>query len=95
LLHTFGPQRIPSGQAISAGADRKQARIAFDEATGIIAATPRLKAVARVQDFKNRIQHPKSGAIYEAISADAATQFGRTPSFALVDELWCHKRDAL
>src|SRR5215467_150317 len=30
LLHTFGPQRIPGAQNISAGADRKQARIAFE-----------------------------------------------------------------
>ncbi len=95
LLHTFGPQRIEGGQSLSAAADRKQARIAFDEACGIIAATPALKNAARVQDFKNRIVHPKSGAVYEAISADAATQFGRTPSFALVDELWAHKKDGL
>jgi phage terminase large subunit-like protein len=54
-----------------------------------------VKAAARVQDFKNRILHPKSGAVYEAISADAATQFGRTPDFALVDELWAHKKDGL
>ncbi len=95
LLHTFGPQRVPHGQALSAAADRKQARIPFDECTGIIAATPRLAAAAKIQDFKNRIGHPKSGAIYEAISADAATQFGRTPHCALTDELWAHKRDGL
>lgn len=95
LLHVFGPQRIPFGQALIAAADRKQARIAFNEATAIIASTPRLKAAARVQDFKSRVEHPKSGAAFEAISADAATQFGRTPSFALVDELWAHKKAAL
>src|SRR6266511_2417647 len=80
LLHTFGPERIASGQSLSAGADRKQARIAYEEATGIIAATPQLAAAARIQDFKNRIVHPKSGAVYEAISADAATNYGRTPT---------------
>lgn len=92
LLHTFGPERIPTGQALSAAADRKQARIAFEEAQSIIAATPELAGAARVQDFKNRIVHPKSGAIYEAISCDAATNYGRTPNFALVDELWAHKK---
>lgn len=92
LLHTFGPERIAGGQALGAAADRKQARIAFEEAGAIIAATPELSRAARVQDFKNRIVHPKSGAVYEAISADAATQYGRTPNFALVDELWAHRK---
>lgn len=92
LLHTFGPERVPSGQALSAGADRKQARIAYEEAGGIIATTPQLANAAQVQDFKNRIVHPKSRAVYEAISCDAATNYGRTPVFALVDELWAHKK---
>jgi phage terminase large subunit-like protein len=92
LLHTFGPERIPGGQALSAAADRKQSRIAFEEAISIIQTTPQLANAARVQDFKNRIVHPKSGAVYEAISADAATNYGRTPNFALVDELWAHKK---
>lgn len=92
LLNTFGPARVPFGQVITAASDRKQARIAFEEACGIISATAPLGAVARVQDFKNRITHPRSGAVWESISADAATQFGRTPVFALVDELWAHRR---
>jgi phage terminase large subunit-like protein len=92
LLHTFGPERVPSGQVISAAADRKQARIAFEEAGGIIGQVPQLSAASRIQDFKNRIVHPKSGATYEAISCDAATNYGRTPIFALVDELWAHKK---
>ena len=92
LLHNFGPERVPAGQVLSAAADRKQARIAFEEALGIVQATPQLAAAAQPQDFKNRLRHPKSGAIYEAISADAATQFGRTPEFALVDELWAHRK---
>jgi phage terminase large subunit-like protein len=92
LLHTFGPERIPTGQILSAAADRKQARIAFEEAVSIIGCTPQLAAAARIQDFKNRLVHPKSGATYEAISCDAATNYGRTPDFALVDELWAHKK---
>ena len=37
----------------------------------------------------------KARTVYEAISADAATQFGRTPGFALVDELHAHKKTDL
>lgn len=92
LLHTFGYERTPKGQVVSAGADRKQARVAYEEALGIVAETPQLEKSSKPQDFKNRLVHKRSGATYEAISADAATQFGRTPGFALVDELWAHKK---
>ncbi len=92
ILNTFGPERVPSGQIVTAAADRKQARIAFEEAGGIIMQTPQLAAVARIQDFKNRIVHPKSAAVFESISCEAATQFGRTPMFVLVDELWAHRK---
>jgi phage terminase large subunit-like protein len=93
LLHTIGPERVTGGQVVSAAADRKQARIAYEEALGIVAETPALlPPVTRPVDSRNRLVHAKSGSTYEAISADAATQFGRTPSFALVDELWAHKK---
>lgn len=95
LLHTFGPERLPGGQVLSAAADRKQARIAYDEALSIVAAVDPLAKVAQPQDFKNRLTHLTSKSVYEAISADAATQYGRTPNFALVDELWAHKKDGL
>ena len=95
LLHTFGPERIPGGQVLSAAADRKQARIAYDEAMAIVAAVPQLAAKAQPQDFKNRLTHTTSKSVYEAISADAATQYGRTPNFALVDELWAHRKPDL
>jgi phage terminase large subunit-like protein len=95
LLHTFGPERLPGGQVLSAAADRKQARIAYDEALSIVAAVPQLEAKAQPQDFKNRLTHTTSRSVYEAISADAATQYGRTPNFALVDELWAHKKPDL
>lgn len=95
LLHTFGPERFARGQVLSAAADRKQARLAMEEATGIISVTPALANVARIQDFKNRIVYEKTGTTYEAISSDAATQYGRTPDFALIDELWAHKKNDL
>ncbi len=91
LLHTFGPERVPSGQVLAAAADRKQARLSYEEALGVVQATPPLAAAAQPQDFKNRLRHPKSGAVFEAISADADTQHGRTPMFVLADELHAWK----
>ena len=93
MLH-LGPERIPGSQVVSAAVDRDQSRIALEEMKGVVGAHPRLAEAFQVQDTKNRITHKKSGAFYRAMSADAATAHGRTPVFALVDELhaW-RKRD--
>lgn len=95
LLHTFGPERVSGGQVVAAAADRKQARLSYEEALGIVRETPAMNAAARPQDFKNRLVHPKSGAVFEAISADAETQHGRTPMFVLADELHAWKKREL
>lgn len=91
MLH-LGPERIPGSQVVSAAVDRDQARIAFDEMTGVIGAHSRLQEAMQVQDTKSRITHRKSAAHYRAMSADAATAHGRTPVFALVDELHAWKK---
>jgi hypothetical protein len=44
LLHTIGPERVPSGQVVLAAYDREQARIAFEEASGIVCADKRIVA---------------------------------------------------
>jgi phage terminase large subunit-like protein len=90
LLHTIGPERIPYGEAIFAAADRKQASIAFREATLIVHESPRIAEAVKVYDAHNsakKIVHPKSKASLEIISGDAGTQHGRTPAFVLADEL--------
>ncbi|MGJ3264864.1 MAG: terminase large subunit [Salinarimonas sp.] len=92
LLHTFGPERVPGGQIVVGAGDRKQARIAYDEALGIVGAHPKISAAMQPQDFKSRIVHRGSRAVFEALSADAGTQHGRTPSFALIDELHAWKK---
>ncbi|MFZ5690535.1 MAG: terminase large subunit [Pseudomonadota bacterium] len=92
LLHTFGPERIARGENVVAAADRKQARIAFEEALAIVETQAGLSSKARPVDSRNRIIHVPSGSRFEAISSDAPTQHGRTPQFILVDELWAHKK---
>ena len=91
LLH-LGPERIPRSQVMSAAVDRDQARIALEEMVGVIRAHPRTEEAFQVQDTKGRITHGKSGASYRAKAADAATAHGRTPVFALVDELHAWKK---
>lgn len=91
MLH-LGPERIPRSQVMSAAVDRDQARIALEEMAGVIGAHPRTEEAFQIQDTKSRITHRKSGAFYRAMSADAATAHGRTPVFALVDELHAWKK---
>lgn len=91
-LLALGPERIPGSQVVSAAVDRDQARIALEEMKGVIGAHPKLEAAFHIQDAKNKIIHSKSAAFYRAMSADAATAHGRTPVFALVDELHAWKK---
>ena len=107
LLHTWGPEAVPGGEVLVAAADQKQARIAYAEAEGILhAADANLwkkgqanrgtdpRQIIRLQSYKNRIAFP-NGSILEALSNDAGTQHGRTPVFALVDELHAWKKREL
>lgn len=92
LLHQIGPERANGGQVILAAADQKQARIAFEEAAGITRQDRRIESKLQYLDYRNRITHPKSGSVLEAISSDAGTQHGRTPTFCLADELHAWKK---
>lgn len=87
-LHTFGPERVPSGQVVSCAADQKQSRIAYDEALGIVQADSSIASKLKLRPGTYKIQHPKKGATYEAISSDGATQHGRSVNFLMSDE--CH-----
>lgn len=87
LLHTIGPEKVPGGEVITAASDRKQARLAYTEAIGIIRSDRRLSAAVTPQDYRNKILYPNNGSYFESISADAGTQHGRTPAFVLADEL--------
>lgn len=92
LLHTIGPEREPAGQVIASAADQKQARIAFEEAANVIRQDKRLEKRIEILDYRNRIKNKTNGAWLEAISADGATQHGRTPTFVLCDELHAWKK---
>jgi phage terminase large subunit-like protein len=95
ILHALGPERVAGGQTIFAASDRKQARLAYDEAVGICEIDRRIKPNVRVADSRNKITHPTSRNVLEAISCDAGTQHGRTPSFVLADELHAWKKPDL
>lgn len=97
LLHTDGPEAVPGGEVLFAAADQKQAKIGLREATGIVDAsgfnvwrkgggTWKNADCIKVQEYLNRVAFP-NGSWLEAIASDAGTQHGRTPAFALLDEI--------
>jgi len=105
LLHSEGPEAVPGGEVLFCATDQKQAKIGFFEAQAIITSSSHMwrKGQAnrrfdsavhiKLQEYKNRIIFP-NGAFLEAIASDSASQHGRTPVFALADEIhaWA-KRD--
>jgi len=103
LLHSYGPEAVPGGEIVFAAADQKQAKIAFREAQEVVALDERMQFwrrgrqydskkrdaapnQVRVREHHNLIEFPRDVRL-EALSSDAGTQHGRTPTFALADEL--------
>ena len=95
LLHSIGPEHIPAGEVLFAAADKKQAAIGFKEALSIVRADKRVNAAVKVSDAVNatkRLTLKSDDSFLETLSSDTDTQHGRTPVFALVDEIHAHKK---
>jgi phage terminase large subunit-like protein len=104
LLHTDGPEAVPTGEVIFAAADQKQAKIGHREVEGIILASEKPvwrkgsvkeryseDSHIKLQGYANRITFPNRSQM-EALSNDAGTQHGRTPVLAIVDEIHAWKK---
>lgn len=89
LLHSIGPEKRPYGQVIACAYDREQARIAFEEAVGFIAARPKLRSKVTITDSRHRFRHKQSRTVFRAVSSDAKARNGATPSFVIFDEIHC------
>lgn len=87
LLNLYGPEAMSSPKVLLAAYNREQARIAFDEAVGIISVTPPVRKRLTVRDSKHEIRYPAGHGKLTAISADAKTSYGASPTFALIDEI--------
>lgn len=99
LAHMVGPEAEDRGEIGSAANDREQAALVFDELEAIINAVPWMEAICNVQRFKKTIEvigtPPAAhglgglgkGTVYEALSSDAKTKHGASPSVWIYDEL--------
>lgn len=87
LCHLAGPEAEMRGEVYSAANDRFQAGKIFNEMVAMIEAHPILAGRINVRRFTKELEDHTSGSIYAALSADATTKHGLSPSFVVYDEL--------
>lgn len=97
LCHLAGPEAEPRGEVYAAANDRFQAGKTFAEMVAIINDHPELADRLNIIRFRKEIEVLEGdgkGSIFAALSSDAATKLGLSPSFTVVDELgYAPKRD--
>lgn len=90
LCHLCGPEAESRGEVYSAANDRFQAGKIFAEMVAIIEESAALKARLNIIRFRKEIEclvGDGKGSLFAALSADAATKHGLSPSFIVYDEL--------
>jgi phage terminase large subunit-like protein len=73
------------GEAYSCAADREQAKIVFNNVKEMIRLQPELSEMLDV--YRDTIYNPKTGSVYRALSSEAFTKEGLSPTFVAFDEL--------
>lgn len=87
LLHLCGPEAMPNSQLFSAAQSRDQAAILFALAAKVVRMSPDLLGVVTVRDTAKQLFCQELGTLYRALSADASTAYGLSPSLVIHDEL--------
>lgn len=90
LCHLLGSEAEPRGEIYSAALTRDQAAKLFQEMCAILNTHPELADRVNVIKFNKQIEvlfGKGEGSIYAALSADAGSKMGLSPSFVVYDEL--------
>lgn len=87
LCHLVGPEAEPRGEVYSAANDRQQAGKLFNEMVAMIARNAALTARINIRRFTKELEDFVTGSVFAALSADASTKHGLSPSFVVYDEL--------
>lgn len=87
LAHLVGPERELHGEIYSAANDRDQAAIVFKFAKQIVELEPELQELIDVVNSTKTMVAHDTGSIYRAVSAEAGTKHGYSPSVVIFDEL--------
>jgi phage terminase large subunit-like protein len=87
LVHLVGPKARRNSQMYSTAQSRGQASIVFSYAAKIVRMSPTLRNFVIVRESIKELFCPHLGSSYRALSADASTAYGLSPSFCIHDEL--------
>ena len=89
LAHLCGPpaRSKPNSQLFSAAQSRDQAGLIFSLAAKMVRLNPELARTVTIQETAKSLICPELGTRYRALSAEASTAYGLSPSFIIHDEL--------
>lgn len=87
LLHLVGPEAVVSGEVYSAAQSKEQASILFKLAAKMVRMSPELSAYVAVADTVKTMRCAELGSEYSALSAEAPTKLGLSPTLVVHDEL--------
>lgn len=91
LLHLCGPEARANSQLYSAAQSREQAAVLFALAAKMVRMNPALDlgrgGAVGIRDSGKQLYCPGLGTMYRALSADASTAYGLSPTFIVHDEL--------
>ena len=87
LLHLTGPESVENGELYSAAQSREQAALLFSLAAKTVRMSPTLRPAITIGDTAKKLTAPDRGTVYRALSAEASTAYGLSPSFIVHDEL--------
>jgi phage terminase large subunit-like protein len=87
LCHLCGPEAESRGEVYSCANDRFQSGRIFNEMVALINRHAALSARTNVTSFRKEIHDLVNGSIYVALTAEAKTKLGLSPSFVIYDEL--------
>ena len=72
-------------EVYSCAADRDQAKLVFGAAKRTVEMDPELSGILKL--YRDVIEYPKTGSVYRALSSEAYTKEGLSPTLVLADEL--------
>ncbi len=87
LLHLVGPEAVQNGQLYSAAQSREQAAILFNLAAKMVRMNASLGQYVAIKESAKQLHCSALGTVYKALSADASTALGLSPTVVIHDEL--------
>ena len=87
LLHLVGPEAVANGQLYSCAQSRDQASVLFSLAAKMVRFSAELSEYVGIRDTAKQLYCKELGTLYRALSADASTAMGLSPSLVVHDEI--------